>query len=60
MGGQTTRGRRVIMRMDDSKGMIPGETVQIRLGGSKWMVAIRNLLHGTSGEDGTEEGNAQN
>lgn len=60
MGGQTTRGRRVIMRMADNKGMIPGETVQIRLGGSKLMITIRNLLHGDNGDGGTEEGDAQN
>jgi len=58
--GQTVRGRRVIMRMKDSTGMIPGETVQIRLGGSRLMLMIRNLLHGTEQKKGSEERNARN
>ncbi len=50
------RGRRVIMRMADSRGMIPGETVQVNLRESGWIDTVTNFLPGGGGKGDTGEG----
>lgn len=49
IGGQTLRGRRVVLRITDSGAhLIPGETVNIQLTVSRWSVFIKTLF--SSGE----------
>jgi multidrug resistance efflux pump len=56
---QPMRGRRVIMRMQGSHGMIPGETVQVSLNRTGWPDTIISFLRRDKGEGDPKKGDAR-